>query len=832
VDVPGEGARRWRVWIDTGGTFTDCLAVDPEGRFHRAKVLSSSALRGEVVEALAADQLRVRPGWEVAVGFFEGFRFHLLSGGRAPAAEPEGGGSAKGGLTGGGRPGEEPVTSGAAGGKPVDEEPSVESWEPEESVLRLASPLAVPPAPGSRFELRSREEAPVLAARLVTRTAPPDSLPPMDLRLATTRGTNALLERRGAAVGLVVTCGFADLLEIGTQQRPDLFALAVDKPAPLYRAVVEVDERLDAEGRVLAALDPAAVDEAAERLREAGVESVAVAFLHGYREPAHERAAVERLARHGFRHVVGSAALAPLIKIVPRAETAVVEAYLAPILEDYLGRVEAALGEGTSTLHVMTSAGGLVGRSEFRAKDGLLSGPAGGVAGAAQAARRSGFGPVLSFDMGGTSTDVARWDGDFAYRFEHRVGDARLIAPALAIETVAAGGGSVCGFDGAALTVGPESAGARPGPACYGDGGPLTLTDVDLLLGRLDPARFGIPVDPEAAERAFAAIAEEVAAADRGAVGGEAGGGSGDVEGEERAVEGSGGEDGEAASVGRERLLAGFLAIADERMADAIRAVSVRQGYDPADHALVAFGGAGGQHACAVAALLGVRTVVVPPDAGLLSAAGLGTARIERFAQRQVLRPLDEVEQDLPDLLAELASEAAGAVAAEGIAEEDVEVRRRLVHLRFAGQETTLEVEWEGEAGGDGAPHGAGRLRDAFGRAYRDRYGYLPEDRPVEVESVRAVASSRVEEEPATGPPAGARPAEPIARRRAWLGEGWVKAPVFERSGLAPGVRFSGPALVYERHGATVLPPGWSGEVDGAGALVLRRAVGSVRESR
>ena len=801
MDVPGEGARRWRVWIDTGGTFTDCLAVDPEGRFHRAKVLSSSALRGEVVEALAADQLRVRPGWEVPVGFFEGFRFHLLSGGRAPAAEPEGGGSAKGRLTGGGSPGEEPVTSGAAGGKPVDEEPSVESWEPEESVVRLASPLAVPPAPGSRFELRSREEAPVLAARLVTRTAPPDSLPPMDLRLATTRGTNALLERRGAAVGLVVTCGFADLLEIGTQQRPDLFALAVDKPAPLYRAVVEVDERLDAEGRVLVALDPAAVDEAAERLREAGVESVAVAFLHGYREPAHERAAVERLARHGFRHVVGSAALAPLIKIVPRAETAVVEAYLAPILEDYLGRVEAALGEGTSTLHVMTSAGGLVGRSEFRAKDGLLSGPAGGVAGAAQAARRSGLGPILSFDMGGTSTDVARWDGDFAYRFEHRVGDARLIAPALAIETVAAGGGSVCGFDGAALTVGPESAGARPGPACYGDGGPLTLTDVDLLLGRLDPARFGIPVDPEAAERAFAAIAEEVAAADRGAV-------------------------------GRERLLAGFLAIADERMADAIRAVSVRQGYDPAEDALVAFGGAGGQHACAVAALLGVRTVLVPPDAGLLSAAGLGTARIERFAQRQVLRPLDEVDKALADLLAELASEAAGAVAAEGIAEEDVEVRRRLVHLRFVGQETTLEVEWEGEAGGDGVPHGAGRLRDAFGRAYRDRYGYLPEDRPVEVESVRAVASSRAEEEPATGPPAGARPAEPVARRRAWLGEGWVEAPVFERSGLAPGDRFSGPALVYERHGATVLPPGWSGEVDGAGALVLRRAVGSVRESR
>jgi len=764
------GGEVWRVWIDTGGTFTDCLAVDPGGRLHRAKVLSSSALRGEVVEALGPGRLRVRPGWDVPERFFAGFAFHALSAGRF-----------------------------------AGEDPAVAGWDPDEAVLDLATPLE-PPAPGSRFELRSPEEAPVLAARLVTRTPPPGPLPPMALRLATTRGTNALLERRGAAVGLVVTRGFADLLEIGTQQRPELFALAVDKPAPLYRAVAEVDERLDAGGRVLVPLDPASVDAAADRLREAGVESVAVAFLHSYREPAHERAAVERLARHGFRRVVGSAELAPLIKIVPRAETAVVEAYLAPVLEEYLDRVAAALGEGASTLHVMTSAGGLVGRGEFRAKDGLLSGPAGGVAGAARAARRSGLGPVLTFDMGGTSTDVARWDGDFAYRFEHRVGDARLVAPALAIETVAAGGGSVCGFDGAALTVGPESAGARPGPACYGDGGPLTLTDVQLLLGRLDPVRFGIPVDPGAAERAFGEIAEAVASAGRGGRGDGRGGGdagSGDPGASAPGDEGR----------GRERLLAGYLAIADERMAEAIRAVSVRQGYDPAEHALVAFGGAGGQHACAVAALLGVETVLVPPDAGLLSAAGLGVARVERFAQRQVLRPLAEVGEGLPDLLAELASEAAAAVAGEGIAEGEVEVRRRLVHLRFAGQESTLEVEWEGGE----------RLREAFGRAYRERYGYLPGDREIEIESVRVVASSRAEDEPACEPPEDRGPAGPVSHRRAWLGDGWRDAPVFERASLAPGDRLSGPALVYERHGATVVPPGWAGEVDGAGALVLRR---------
>ncbi|HEX2254562.1 MAG TPA: hydantoinase/oxoprolinase family protein [Thermoanaerobaculia bacterium] len=748
-DAPPAGRNApWRVWIDTGGTFTDCVVTDPAGRTRRAKVLSSSALRGEVVAVPAADQVRIAPRWPVPADFFAGCRFAMLREGALP------------------------------------EEVAVAGYDPGEGVVRLAAPCAGPLFAGARCELRSPDEAPVLAARLVTATSHGTPLPPLALRLATTRGTNALLERRGAAVALFVTRGFADLLEIGDQARPDLFALAIVRPPPLHREVVEVDERLAADGSVLRPLEVQGLAAAARRLRAGGIRAAAVALLHSDLAPAHERQVAALLRRGGLRHVVASAELAPLVGLVPRAGTAVVEAYLAPVLEAYLDGVEGALPR-TASLHVMTSAGGLVRRRGFRAADALLSGPAGGVAGAAAAARRSGLGRVLTFDMGGTSTDVARWDGDFEYVFEHRVGDARLLAPALAIETVAAGGGSVCRFDGLRLTVGPESAGASPGPACYGAGGPLTVTDVNLLLGRLDPARFGIPLAPAAAERAFAAL--------RAAM-------------QEVGVP----------LPSDEELLAGLLAIADERMAAAIRSVSVARGFAPADHALVAFGGAGGQHACAVAERLGIREVLVPADAGLLSALGLGAAVVERFAQRQVLRPMAAVGEDLAVLVAELSGEAAAAVAAEGVAAEEVVVRRRIVHLRFAGQEAALAVEPEG--------FGPEAVRRAFAAAYRERYGYLPAAREVEVESVRVVASSRPPAPAAAAEPPP-RTAEPSGERRAWFsGGGWCEVAVYERPALAPGDALGGPALVFETHGATVVAPGWQAQVDGVGGLRLSQA--------
>ncbi|HEV3074120.1 MAG TPA: hydantoinase/oxoprolinase family protein, partial [Thermoanaerobaculia bacterium] len=590
-----------------------------------------------------------------------------------------------------------------------------------------------------------------------------------------------------------------------TQQRPELFALAVERPAPLYRAVVEVDERLAADGSEIAPLDLAALRGPAGELLAAGVPCAAVALLHSYRNPRHERELGAFLRELGFRHVSLSAELAPLIKLLPRAETAVVDAYLAPVLADYLAAVAAELPSGA--LHVMTSAGGLVRASSFRAKDSLLSGPAGGVVGAARAGRASGFERVIAFDMGGTSTDVARFDGDFEYLFEHRVGDAHLVAPALAIESVAAGGGSICAYHGGRLQVGPESAGARPGPACYGAGGPLTLTDVNLLLGRLAAGRFEIPLDPGAAERAATALLDSLEPAAAGEPGPHP----------ETVVPLAPGPGpvGAPAAARREEVLAGLLAIADERMAEAIRGISLRRGYDPAEYALVAFGGAGAQHACAVAALLGMETVLVPADAGLLSALGLGAAVVERFAQRQVLLPLAAAAAQLDGWCEELGREAAAAVAAEGVPRAEVEVRRRIVALRFAGQESTLPVEYLGAAA----------LAGAFAAAYREVYGYEPEGRAIEVESLRVVASSgRVAASTAQGGDAGpVAAAHRVTMQQAFIGGAWREVPAYERSSLVAGAGFAGPALVVEDHTATVVEADWTCRLDEAAALVLRR---------
>ena len=728
----------WRIWLDTGGTFTDCLAVDPEGNLHRAKVLSTSAVRGRIVEPMGERSFRLASPWDLPAGFFRGFTFRLL-------------------------------------GSEVEARTVEES---DAATLRLDGPLPGDLA-GAAFELRSPEEAPVLAARLVTRTPMSAEMPEIAMRLATTRGTNALLERKGAATALFITSGFADLLRIGTQQRPDLFALEIVKPEPLYSQTVEVPERLAADGSVVIPLDAEAVREEARRLLGEGAEAAAVALMHSYRDPHHEREVGEILREAGFRYISLSSDLAPLIKLLPRAETAVVDAHLSPILEQYLSGVSGALGDGS--LHVMTSAGGLVRADSFRAKDGLLSGPAGGVVGAARAGRRSGFPRVIAFDMGGTSTDVARWDGDFEYLFEHRVGDAQLVAPALAIESVAAGGGSICGFDGIQLKVGPESAGAWPGPACYGAGGPLTLTDVNLILGRLDPDRFEIPLDTAAAEQALEDLRSRMGAADPGP----------------------------------EAVLSGLLEIADERMAEAIRSISLRRGYDPAGHALVAFGGAGAQHACAVAELLGITSVLVPADAGLLSALGLGAAVIERFAQRQVLEPLKQVRGErLAAWLEELGREAIAAVESEGIAPGEISIRRRLLNLRFAGQESSIAIEHPGDDG----------IEPTFDAAYREIYGYAPEGRAIELESIRVVASSRAsskEDDPV--PALESSSAIPSGFRRCWTGGAWSEVPFFDRAGLAPGATFPGPSLVFESHSATRVGEGWKGRVDGVGNLVLER---------
>ena len=715
---------RWRLSIDTGGTFTDCLAVDPTGQTTELKVLSSSRLRSVVREVRSARRLTADLAGELPSELLVGCRLRPLSGGEW-----------------------QPIVGHDAG----------------RAALELAADVDL--QVGDAVEIAWPATAPVLAAHLLTDTPCGAELPAIDLRLATTQATNALLERRGADAALFVTRGFADLLTIGNQQRPDLFALEVERPAPFCSRIIEVDERLAADGSVLRRPDVQRLRAAAEALAADDVDSAAVALMHAYANPDHERAVGRVLREAGFAHVALSAEIAPLIGYLPRLTTAAIEAYLAPGFRAYLDGVESA-ARGRP-VRVMSSAGGLIDGRRFRAKDGLLSGPAGGVLGALEVGRQAGADTVIAFDMGGTSTDVARCGPTSEVERLSRVGGASVLAPTLPIETVAAGGGSVCAFDGFTLTVGPESAGAVPGPACYGAGGPLTLTDVNLLLGRLDAGRFGIPIDPTAARRRLTELHRLVAS------------------------------DGELTE---DELLAGLLRIADERMAGAIGKVSIRRGFDPRGAALVAFGGAGGQHACSVAELLGIRTILAPSKAAVLSAVGLSQAPMERVVQRQVLEPLTG-PRTLMSHLDEARMAGTRSLESDGVDTSLIEVRRRVAHLRLEGQETTLPILFDE----------ATALEGLFAAAYADRYGYPPPaSLRIEIESVEVAVRERLE--PATPPTRRARrfAAEPSGRRRTMFGGRWADCVEFEAAGLTPGAWLEGPALVVDRSTTLVVEAGWT----------------------
>jgi 5-oxoprolinase (ATP-hydrolysing) len=745
--------RAWKIWIDTGGTFTDCVAVDPRGTIHRCKVLSNGSLRDRVEGVDDDGGIRLRDAASLPPGLLTGFRLAVLGGGDLG----------------------EVVAHDVVTGR-----------------IRLTGDAVSGLAEGLAVELLSGEEAPLLAARLITGTGLSDQLPPIAMRLATTRGTNALLERRGARTVHFTTEGFEDLLRIGDQHRPDLFALHIERPAPLPEEIVGVRERLACDGRVLVALDREAVQHRIHEARARGFRCASVTLLHSHRNPAHELELEEMLLAAGFEDVARSSALSPFQGLLRRSQTSAADAYLGPVISDYLEAVDRGLGPLRRSLHVMTSAGGLVTPETFRSTDSLLSGPAGGVVGAAITGRQFGVEKVIAFDMGGTSTDVARFDGDFEYVFSHQVGAVTLATPALAIETVAAGGGSICRVEQGRLAVGPQSAGASPGPASYGAGGPLSLTDVNLLLGRLVPERFPIPIDFEAAGARFEDLRLELG-------------------------EGGAGRD--------EDILEGLLRIADERMAEAIRHISVRKGLDPAGYSLVAFGGAGGQHACRVADLLGIEEVLLPADAGLLSAVGLGHAVVERFAQREVLRPLDDVDGLLEGWLEELEAEAVAALAVEGVVEEHVDAARRIVELRYLGQDAVLEIE----------PKAGADLGRAFEEAYFELFSYRPAERGIEVVSLRVVVRSR-RIETVQPPPcdAASHPAKGAGVQRCFLDGAWREVPRFEIGELEAGARLEGPALIQQDYSALVVPSHWRARIEANGGVRVRAVESSqpVRQNR
>jgi len=743
--------KTWQIWIDTGGTFTDCLALNPEGKLKRAKVLSNSSLRGFISKVIDKNHLKISEKWSAPDDFITGFEFRLLDF--------------------------------------EHEKVIIKYYDSQNSILEISGNVPFNFESNIAFEVISPNEAPILAAKLVTQTSYNQTLPPLNMRLGTTRGTNALLERKGAPIALFITKGFGDLLQIGTQQRPDLFALNIIKPEPLYKSVIEVRERISANGSILQPMDLEELKSEVEKLVEQGFIDAAVAFLHSYKNQINEQQLADYLLENGFSTVSLSSQLAPFLKILPRAETAVVDAYLSPVINKYLANVLKPIRSGK--LHVMTSAGGLIQANSYHPKDSLLSGPAGGVVGAAFTGKQSGFNKIIAFDMGGTSTDVARFDGDFEYLFEHKVGDAHLVAPALAIESVAAGGGSICSFDDTKLTVGPESAGASPGPACYGAGGPLTLTDVNLLLGRLDPNRFEIPIDRKKAEI--------------------------EIEQIKQAIEEKTGE-----KINIESILEGFLNIANERMADAIRKISLRKGYDPTEYTLVAFGGAGAQHACGVAEKLGMSEILIPKNAGLLSALGLGQAVIERFAQRQILLLLEEVHENIQTWFEELSVEVKLLVKNEGIFEANIQIRRKILNLRFVGQDSTLSIDYEKNI----------PIRQAFEERYRTIYGHWPENCKIEIESIRVVASSFGMNSEFLDESSQIQVNQPRTISKSWFDGNWREIPTVERDALKPGDILKGSTLVFELHSASVLDLGWKAEIDSFGTIICRRQKGQVKKSQ
>ncbi len=620
------------------------------------------------------------------------------------------------------------------------------------------------------------------------------------IKLGTTVATNALLERRGARTALVTNRGLSGVFAIGTQERPALFELEIERPAPLPEWWIEVAGRRDASGEAVEPLDLEATRERLLRARTQGADSLAIALLHAHVDPGDERT-LARLARTlGFRHVVASHELARERGLLSRGETAIVDAYLTPLLRGHLEALEGELPG--AELRLMQSSGGLTEPERFRGPNALLSGPAGGVVAAARVAREAGHARAIGFDMGGTSTDVSLIEASgFERAFETQVGGVRVKAPMLRIHTVAAGGGSLCRFDGIRLEVGPESAGSDPGPLCYGlrdrQGAPrareLTVTDVNLALGRVVPDRFPFPLDEGAVAGGLEELVARLAEA-----------------GFERDVE---------------QVAAGFFEIANASMAQAIAEVSVSRGADPRDHVLVGFGGAGGQHVCAIARRLGIREILLHPWAGLLSAYGIGIAELSWDGERDGLgRPLPEsgaLPAALDEQWSELEGQARGVLETEGVAASAIDVERSL-DLGYVGSDTALAIR----APAPGAA--AEAWREAYARAHRERFGYVRSGREIEIKALRLRATGHDESTPGVdldgpAPSTPSTPPQPLRETQAWFPEiGRVPAAVYEREALLPGHRLSGPALILESTGTVVLDPGFELEVDARRVFRIR----------
>ena len=613
-----------------------------------------------------------------------------------------------------------------------------------------------------------------------------DRLPVEDIaavKMGTTVATNALLEHKGEPTVLVITRGFADAPRIAYQNRPRIFARHIELPDLLHSEVVEATERLDAAGGVVTPLEADPLRRALEDAFGRGYRSVAVVLMHAFRNPTHEIGIGELARGIGFTQISLSHEVSPLMKLVSRADTTIVDAYLTPILRRYVDQVSDAL-PGVRC-QFMRSSGGLTEAHHFRGKDAILSGPAGGIVGMARTAQAARLTRVIGFDMGGTSTDVSHYAGEFEREYDTQIAGVRIRAPMMSIHTVAAGGGSILHFDGQRYRVGPGSAGADPGPVSYGRGGPLTVTDANVMLGRIQPAHFPAvfgdngdePLDAHEVARAFSELADRI--------------------GDDR---------------GPEEVAAGFLRIAVNNMADAIKRISVQRGHDVTRYTLSTFGGAGGQHACAVADALGMTQILIHPFAGVLSAYGMGLADVTATRETALERPLSLLGREgLDAALAPLVADGVRELMDQGVPGDTVEVRR--AHLKYAGTDTTVQVPV-----GD-----VDRMLEEFEHLYRRRFSFLMPERDVVVEavSVELIGRAETHQDEVTSTPRK-RALRPDSRVQMYT-DTWTEVDLYRREELTAGDRILGPAIIAEANATTVVDPGWQAGVNDHNHLVLRR---------
>ncbi|MBA1147610.1 hydantoinase B/oxoprolinase family protein [Ectothiorhodospiraceae bacterium WFHF3C12] len=612
------------------------------------------------------------------------------------------------------------------------------------------------------------------------------------VKMGTTVATNALLERKGEPTVLLVTRGFRDALRIGHQARPEIFARHIQLPELLYGRVIEIGERHGADGEIIMPLDEDSAREALKEAFAAGFRACAVALLHGYRYPAHERRLGEIARSAGFTQVSLSHETSPLMGFIGRGDTTVVDAYLSPVLHRYANRVSEAVGN--TPLYFMKSDGGLADARFFAGKDAILSGPAGGIVGCARTAAMAGFEDVIGFDMGGTSTDVSHYAGDYERTMETVISGVRMRVPMMQIHTVAAGGGSILHFDGSRYRVGPDSAGADPGPACYRRGGPLTVTDCNVMLGKLQPAFFPSifgpgadqPLDADVVRERFETLRREIL----------------EATGDDRTPE---------------AVAEGYLRIAVENMANAIKEISVQRGHDVTAYVLNCFGGAGGQHACLVADALGMKRVFIHPFAGVLSAYGMGLADLITMREMPVDAPLSEsLVADLGPELDTLVDEGLEELAAQGCPAEQVRIRRSLA-VKYAGTDTSLSVDFDDPE----------RVQQAFETEHRRQFGFLmpAKDLLVAAAAVELTGDSgAVAEEPAQAFTDDPLPA-PLDRVRAYMAGAHLDAPVYDRPALAPGHEVDGPAIIRDPVSTIVVEPGWRASVTAHDHLLMERVV-------